>query len=83
MSKPELVKVQIAAEFVRQDGQYKEPGIFGPVEMTARQWAEFDLQAAIEQGVAQAANSAEGEAAAPQPSRAARRSKPRRNSAPG
>lgn len=49
--KPELVKVQIAAEFVVDDGEFKEPGTFGMIEMTAREWADFDLQAAIEAGV--------------------------------
>jgi hypothetical protein len=48
---PRLVKVTIAAEFVAEDGEYLSPGIFGPVEMTAREWADFDLQDAIEAGV--------------------------------
>ena len=47
-----LVKVQIAAEFVMADGDFMEPGTFGPVELTAREWASFNLQAAIEAGVA-------------------------------
>jgi hypothetical protein len=49
--KPRLVKVQLAAEFVIADGDFMQPGTFGPVEMTAREWAEFDLQAAIERGL--------------------------------
>jgi hypothetical protein len=48
---PKLVKVQIAAEFVADDGEYLSPGVFGPIDMTAREWAEFDLQATIEAGV--------------------------------
>ena len=72
--KPELVKVQVAAEFVVDDGEYKEPGTFGPVEMTARQWADFNLQAAIEAGIAANATPT-AEAAAPAPNRAARRAK--------
>jgi hypothetical protein len=71
-AKPSLVKVQIAAEFVLPDGDYMTPGTFGPVEMTAREWAEFDLQAAIEAGIAE---SRESPSAAP-PNRAARRAKP-------
>jgi hypothetical protein len=51
-NKPSLTKVQIAAEFVLDDGGYMTPGTFGPVEMTSKEWAEFDLQAAIEKGVA-------------------------------
>ncbi len=69
MSKPQLVKVQIAAEFVLSDGEYMTPGTFGPVEMTARDWAEFDLQTAIEAGIA---GSTAPDAA---PNRAARRTK--------
>jgi hypothetical protein len=69
MDKPEIVKVQLVAEFVVQDGDYKEPGTFGPVEMTARQWAEFNLQAAIEAGV-NAAREPE-----PKPERTARHTK--------
>jgi hypothetical protein len=57
MTKPQLVKIQIAAEFVLPDGEHLEPGVYGPVQMTAREWAEFDLQAAIEAGVAQARQS--------------------------
>jgi hypothetical protein len=51
-TKPELVKVQITAEFVMDDGEFKLPGTFGPVQMTAREWAAFDLQSAIEKGIA-------------------------------
>ena len=73
MSKPELVKVQLAAEFVLPDGRYKTPGRFGPIEMTARDWAEFDLQTAMEAAVAQV-GSAEDRPAL-KPNRATRRSK--------
>lgn len=69
--KPQLVKVQVAAEFVLPDGEYMTPGTFGPVEMTAREWAAFDLQTAIEAGVA----GAQGEPEVPAPNRAARRAK--------
>ncbi len=51
MSNPALTKVQITAEFVLDDGDYKLPGTFGPVTLTARDWADFDLQAEIETGV--------------------------------
>jgi hypothetical protein len=51
IEKPQIVKVQVAAEFVVADGEHLAPGTFGPVEMTAREWAEFDLQAAIEAGI--------------------------------
>lgn len=74
MSKPELVKVQLAAEFVLPDGRYKTPGRFGPIEMTARDWAEFDLQAVMEAAVAQVGGGAE-DRPVPKPIRATRRSK--------
>lgn len=46
-----LVKVQISAEFVVEDGDFLSPGIFGPAEMTAREWAKFNLIQAIEDGI--------------------------------
>jgi hypothetical protein len=71
-TKPQLVKVQLAAEFVLNDGEFMEPGTFGPIQMTAREWAEFDLHAAIKAGLA---NSQETPSVAP-PTGAARRAKP-------
>jgi hypothetical protein len=50
-----LVKVRIDAEFVLDDGGVKpaflEPGVFGPLTLTAREWASFDLQTRIEQEI--------------------------------
>jgi hypothetical protein len=51
---PAIEKVQLAAQFSVDVDGFREPGTFGPVEMTAREWASFDLQAAIEKGVADA-----------------------------
>ena len=48
-----LTKIQVAAEFVidpEGDGEL-EPGSYGPVALTAAEWAGFDLQAAVEGAV--------------------------------
>jgi hypothetical protein len=53
-----LVKIQLAAEFILdEDGEELEPGTFGPVALTAREWASFDLQAEVEKGVTELAGS--------------------------
>ena len=48
--KVRLTKVQVLAEFVveEEDEDELEPGVFGPVKLTAREWAAFDLQATVE-----------------------------------
>jgi hypothetical protein len=50
MTQPRLVKVQIAAEFVIEDPDdgILNPGTFGPIELTAKDWADFNLQERIE-----------------------------------
>ncbi len=49
-----LTKVQIDAEFVVDEGEDSElePGSFGPVTLTPREWAKFDLRTSIAEGVA-------------------------------
>jgi hypothetical protein len=39
-----LVTVTVQAEFVMPDGEYLTPVKYGPVSMTAKEWAEFDLE---------------------------------------
>lgn len=51
LTNPRLVKVQISAEFVAENGDHMEPITFGPVQMTAREWAQFDLQEEVERGI--------------------------------
>lgn len=52
-----LTKVQILAEFVidriqELEPDYDlEPGTYGPVTMTPREWTEFNLQEAIEKSL--------------------------------
>ena len=47
-SQPQLTKVQIAAEFTIPDGEYQLAGTYGPVQLTPREWASFDLARALE-----------------------------------
>lgn len=54
MSVARLTKIQVAAEFVLEDGEDLVPATFGPIQLTPREWREFDLQQAIEAGLAEA-----------------------------
>jgi hypothetical protein len=43
-----LVKVELRAEFVLDDGEALTPATFGPLTIIASDWPEFDLQRAAE-----------------------------------
>jgi hypothetical protein len=48
-----LTKVQVLAEFVVDPGEGEdlEPGVFGPVSLTPKEWQQFNLAKAIEKGI--------------------------------
>jgi hypothetical protein len=40
--------VHVTVDFVFDDDGFKVPGSYGPLHLSAREWAAFDAQAAVE-----------------------------------